>query len=257
MATRTRPEMHLVLSDQHIPFQDPGVESLTLEFIKEHQPDGIHLLGDVLDFYPLSRFDKDPQRLSQLQDDLDQGCDYLNEVRKRSQAPIIWSEGNHEDRLRRYLWRQAPELAGLKGMQFEELLRLQEFKVRWAPAMKPYKVGKLLFTHGSVVRKWSGMSAKAHHEKYGMNVIHGHTHRLGAFYHTTYESSYGSWENGCLCGLQPEYCISPDWQNGWSVVWFYGDYFHVEQVCVIDGQYVFHGGLRRLTAAARQPRRKS
>lgn len=256
MSLRTRPEMHLVLSDQHIPFQDPGVESLTLDFIREHQPDVIHLLGDVIDFYPLSRFDKDPQRHTQLQDDLDQACDYVNRIKARSKAKIIWSEGNHENRLKRYLWGRAPELANLRSLRYEELLRLEQFKITWAPSMKPYKVGKLLFTHGELVRKWSGMTAKGHFEKYGCCVIHGHTHRLGSFYHSSYENAYGAWENGCLCSLQPEYMVSPDWQNGWSVVHFYGDYFHVEQVCVIKGQYVYHGGLRRLSEAAKKHRPK-
>lgn len=253
---RTRPEMHLVLSDQHIPYQDPGVEALTLAFIKEHKPSAIHLLGDVLDFYTLSRFDKDPSREGNLQDDIDLACQYVARIRHETNVPIIWSEGNHEARLRKYLWQKAPELAGLRSMQLEELLRLRDFKVQWAGAMKPYKVGKLLFTHGDLVRRWSGQSAKAHHDKYGMNVILGHCHRLGSFYHTTYESSYGAWENGCLCSLKPEYCLSPDWQNGWSVVWFHGDFFHVEQVPVIDGQYVYHGELRKLTEAARRHRPK-
>lgn len=256
MAQRSRPEMHLVLSDQHIPYQDRGVESLTLDFIREHKPDAIHLLGDVLDFYTLSRFDKDPARSGQLQDDLDQGCDYINRIRRHTRAPLIWSEGNHENRLRRYLWGTAPALAGLRSLRFEDLLRLAEFKINWAPAMKPYKVGKLLFTHGELVRKWSGMTAKGHYEKYGCSVIHGHTHRLGSFYHSTYENSHGAWENGCLCELSPEYMVSPDWQNGWSVVWFYGDYFHVEQVCVSGGQYVYHGGMRKLTEAAAKHKRK-
>ena len=48
-------EMHVVLSDQHIPFQDPVLEDLTVDFLKEHKPTTIHLLGDVLDFYSLSR----------------------------------------------------------------------------------------------------------------------------------------------------------------------------------------------------------
>ena len=78
-------------------------------------------------------------------------------------------------------------------------------------------------------------------DKFGCNVIHGHTHRLGAHYHRTYGDMMGAWENGCLCTLDPEYVVKPDWQNGWSVVWFNGARFHVEQICVVDKQYVYHG----------------
>ncbi len=257
MASRTRPEMHLVLSDQHIPYQDKAVETLTLEFIGEHKPDVIHLLGDVIDFYTLSRFDKEPSRLTDLQNDIEDALLYIERIRNVSpKSRIIWSEGNHENRLRRFLWSRAPELSMLRSLQFAELFHLQDFDVEWVPANSPYHVGKLLFTHGDLVRKWSGASAKGHHEKYGCCVIHGHTHRLGSFYHTTLSGSHGAWENGCLCTLKPEYMISPDWQNGWSVVWFYGDVFHVEQVVVNNGSYVYHGGLRTIGSRSRRPARQ-
>jgi len=40
-----------------------------------------------------------------------------------------------------------------------------------------------------------------------------------------------------------EYVFSPDWQQGWSVVTYSGEFFHVEQVVVINGQYVWRGQL--------------
>ena len=247
MGKRTDPDMHLVLSDHHIPYQDKQVETLSLDFVAEHQPNTIHLLGDLVDFYTLSRFDKEPSRLSDLQSDLEAALAYLERLRIVSpKSRIIWSEGNHENRLKRYLWNKAPELSRLAQLQIPELFHLNDFNIEWVDSHHPYEVGKLLFTHGDLVRKWSGASAKGHHDKYGCCVIHGHTHRLGSFYHTTRAGSHGAWENGCLCTLTPEYMVSPDWQNGWSVVWFYGDFFHVEQVVVTNGSYVYHGGLRSI-----------
>ena len=248
-------EMHVVLSDQHIPFQDPVLEDLTIDFLKEHKPKVIHLLGDVLDFYSLSRFDKDPARLVTLQDELDGATRYFRRLRSVCpKARIIYSEGNHENRLRRYLWSQARALSNLRTLSFEELLGLDEFKIEWVDAHSPYKIGALLFIHGELVRRASGASAKGHMDKFGCNVIHGHTHRLGAHYHRTYSDMMGAWENGCLCTLDPEYAVKPDWQNGWSVIWFNGEQFHVEQVCVVDAQYVYHGKVykHRKTARARK-----
>ena len=245
--SKTRPEMHVVLSDQHIPHQDPIVEDLSIQFVKEHRPAVIHLLGDIMDFYPLSRFDKDPARIDDLQSDIDATIRYFQRLRSVApRAQIIYSEGNHEARLRKYLWSNAKELAGLSSMKFEKLTCLEEFKIKWVDSMHPYMVGKLLFIHGDLVRRWSAASAKGHYDKYGCCVIHGHTHRQGSFYHTTMGGTYGAWENGCLCSLKPEYCISPDWQNGWSTVWFADrGFFHVEQVCVVKGQYVYHGRLKQ------------
>lgn len=237
-------QMHVVLSDQHIPFQDPLIEDLTIEFLKEHKPKVIHLLGDILDFYSLSRFDKDPARKQSLQGELDGALKYFARLRKACpRARIIYSEGNHENRLRRYLWSQAQALSDLRSLTFEELLGLKEHRIEWVDASKPYRIGKLLFIHGELVRRHSGASAKGHMDKFGCNVIHGHTHRLGAHYHRTFDTMMGAWENGCLCDLNPEYATCPDWQNGWSVVWFRGDDFNVEQICVTNYEYVYHGKL--------------
>ena len=239
-------QMHVVLSDQHIPFHDPVIEDLTIEFLREHKPKVIHLLGDVLDFYSLSRFDKDPARKQSLQGELDDATKYFARLRNACpRARIIYSEGNHENRLRRYLWSQAQALSDLRSLTFEELLGLDKYRIEWVDASKPYRIGNLLFIHGELVRRNSGASAKGHMDKFGCNVIHGHTHRLGAHYHRTFDTMMGAWENGCLCDLNPEYATCPDWQNGWSVVWFHGDIFHVEQVCVTDHEYVYHGKLHK------------
>lgn len=245
--SKTRPEMHVVLSDQHIPYQDKTIEQMTLSFIKEHRPSAIHLLGDILDFYQLSRFDKDPARATRVESDLEDAQLYFNRIRKVApRTPIIYSLGNHEIRFRRFLHANAKELAGLDCLDFKKLLNLEHFNIKLVDEMHPYYVGKLLFTHGEVVRKWSGASARGNYEKFGGNVICGHVHRLGAFYHTTMEGSYGAWENGCLCTLKPEYMIAPDWQNGWSVVWKMANgYFHVDQICVDRYQYVYQGKLKR------------
>ncbi len=83
--------------------------------------------------------------------------------------------------------------------------------------------------------------------------MHGHTHRLGAFYHRDISDTYAAWENGCLCNLNPDYVTAPDWQHGWSVVWSHRDYFHVEQVAVVKGRYNYHGkvhGRKRLSPSA-------
>lgn len=238
--------MHVVLSDQHIPFQDPVLEQLSIDFLKEHKPKVIHLLGDILDFYSLSKYDKDPARLVTLQEELDGATKYFEKIRAACpKARIIYSEGNHENRLRRYLWSQARALSNLRTLSFEELLGLKKYKIEWVDSHSPYRIGNLLFIHGELVRRASGASAKGHMDKFGCNVIHGHTHRLGAHYHRTFDTMMGAWENGCLCVLDPEYAVKPDWQNGWSIVWFHGDNFHVEQVCVVGGEYVYHGKLHK------------
>jgi len=247
--------MGVVISDVHVPFQDKDVCKMLLEFIREHRPGTVHLLGDIGDFYSISRFQKDPARREDLQQDLDATRDFLREVRNAAPAArLIYSEGNHEFRLRKYLRTEAKALALLRALRLETLLDFKSLKIRYQAQDRPYRVGSLLFTHGQLARKWSGNSARGNFERFGCCVISGHTHRLGAFYHRDINDTYAAWENGCVCLLDPEYITAPDWQSGWSVVWSQWDYFHVEQVAVIKGQFNYHGkmyGRKRPSASAR------
>ncbi len=235
-------KMGIVLSDVHCPFQSNDVCNMALAFMREHKPSIIHLLGDISDFWSISRFVKDPARKEDLQSDLDDTRTFLWRVRDAApEARIIFSEGNHEFRLRRYLASEARALAMLDSLKLEKLLDFDKMKIQFRAHDKPYRVGSLLFTHGQLIRKWSAYTARAHFEKYGCCVIHGHSHRLGSFYHRDVKDTYVAYENGCLCGLNPDYCTAPDWQHGWSVVWSQKDYFHVEQVAIVKGRYCYHG----------------
>lgn len=241
MATKNN-KLGVVLSDVHLPFADATATKMAVDFIRDNKPSMIHLLGDLADFWSISRFDKDPERRLNLQEELDSVRDWLTELRDAApRAKIIYSEGNHEFRLRRYLRSEAKALAGLRSLTLESLLDFESLKIRFQPQDRPYRVGALLFTHGDLVSKWSAYSAKRHFDKYGCCVIHGHTHRLGAFYHTDINTTYGSWENGCLCSLKTDYISAPDWQTGFSTVWHSKDFFHVEQIALFNGRYNYHG----------------
>jgi len=197
--------------------------------------------------WSISRYDKDPMRRLNLQEELDSVRNWLGELREAApRAKIIYSEGNHEFRLRRYLRSEAKALAGLRALTLEKLLDFEKLKITWQPQDRPYRIGYLLFTHGQCCAKWSGASAKRHFERFGACTIHGHTHRLGAFYHTDLTNTYGCFENGCLCSLTPDYVTAPDWQHGFSVVWTERNgYFSVEQIAIVRGTYSYHGKVYR------------
>jgi len=232
----------LVLSDLHCPYHDVAVTKMVVDFIRAQRPQRIHLLGDQFDAWSLSKFDKDPTRKETLQDELDCVRDLLTEIRDAApKAKIIYSEGNHEYRLRKYLMSEAKGLAGLRSLALEKLLDFNTLRIRFQPMDRPYRIGHLLFTHGQFVSRWSGYSAKRHFERFGCCVIHGHTHRLGAYYHTDLSDTFAAFENGCLSTLTPDYMTAPDWQNGFSVVNHCKGFFSVEQVAVIHRQFCFRG----------------
>ena len=70
-------ETVLWVSDHHIPYQDNKVINGTIELAKDLQPDKIIFGGDIVDFYQVSSFDKNPERAFTFQKDLDKGYEML------------------------------------------------------------------------------------------------------------------------------------------------------------------------------------
>jgi predicted phosphodiesterase len=227
----------LNLSDIHIPYHDPFAWQLTLNIVAEVKPTKVNILGDALDFYQLSTFDKDPDQMKNggLQENLDQWFRMVRDMQRV--APIdceyTYLPGNHEDRLRRYLMRN-PELYGLEALKLSSLMRLEQLGIQYFEDEVQIIPGVLLGKHGSIVRKDSAMSARAEldRERYTYSVISGHTHRKGTYYVTTRTRTVKAVENGCLCLLNPDYIVGiPNWQQGFTMTThFGGEMFHIEDI---------------------------
>ena len=230
-----------ILSDLQIPFQDKRVLDLVLRGLKRIKPGGVVLNGDVVDCYELSEFDKNPLGQAGLEREVKEAKWLMGELQYIPER--WWLGGNHEDRLRRYLWKRATQFAGLDVLRFETLFGLDRAGFNWKPYGGTLKLGKLLVTHGSLVLKHSGWTGRAHFEKYGNSVLVGHTHRLGAYYRTNAKGVHAGYENGCLCRLDPEYVQYPDWQQGFSVVQVHeSGWFNVTQVPILKRRRFFYGG---------------
>ncbi|MEK7383157.1 MAG: hypothetical protein AAB262_07705, partial [Elusimicrobiota bacterium] len=132
----------LILPDTHIPFHDKRVVDRWLKHAAQLRPDGVDIIGDLLDCYCLSRFDKNPERKDSLQDELDQAHEFLREVRSvvGPKCDIRYTEGNHEQRLKRVLWGNCKALSGLRGLGIPQLLKLDELRVQWFPTGLPYRI---------------------------------------------------------------------------------------------------------------------
>ncbi len=198
--------------------------------MRQVKPDGIDILGDLLDCYTLSRFDKNPLRKTNIQEELDMARDFLETV--RSQAPpscdIRFSEGNHENRLKRVLWGRSKELAPIRGLTIPELLDLKRLGIKYYTPETPYRLdgpNGLWYLHGDLARKcnWSmtagGMGAKAVVQRVRGNIIMGHTHQMGYISFRGWDGLTEGYEVGCLCQFDMEYLVGvPQWQQGWAVV---------------------------------------
>lgn len=239
-------EYTVFINDVHIPYQDPKALRSAISLIRLLKPAHIKLVGDMLDFYQLSRFNADPNRLTKLQEDLDTLFLVLSEIREAApDAKIDYFEGNHEYRLTRYLW-EHPEICNLECMQINNLFRLDELDINWIPQSVTHEHHGIVVTHGEVVRKYGAYTARGMLERYGKSGISGHTHRQGATSYTNHSGSSTWWENFCLCTMKPEYLIgTPDWQQGLAVGEYNAvhDTFTIHQYPIIKGELQYHGFL--------------
>jgi predicted phosphodiesterase len=217
----------LVGGDFHVPYHDPFAVGAFLSAIRQLKPSAVHLLGDLIDFYPLSSHQRNPNLRSSLPDELAAVRRLIRSVRRAAgpETIIVAHGGNHEGRGPGYLSRVAPELAELLALSIPHLLKLGESDVHYRPIEKPYSLarGRLILTHGTLVRTHSAYTARALLERFGCSVLHGHTHRMGAHYRSVWGRTMGAWENGCLCRLDATPSNSytkgmPNWQQGFSII---------------------------------------
>jgi len=249
----------LLYGDTHFPNQDDRALSIVGQIAAALKPDVLVHMGDLLDCYLLSRFDKNPERMESLQDEINMARQHLAQMRLLTpNSQFILLEGNHCDRLRRTLWNlegTAKALTSLtnfrKSLTWPSLLGLSELGVTFAPydgaQSKQKFLPKWILKHGTIIRKFSGYTARGEMEKYGRSGASGHTHRLGAHFHQDHNGNHCWVETGCTCSLNPEYMVDPDWQQGCVVLTFEPTTgaFQAEPIYIHNGLAVWRGRVYR------------
>lgn len=106
---------------------------------------------------------------------LEDGCEYLQ------------LEGNHEDRLRRYVWGNAREIAQMvyivpEMLGFKELNKLRAVSFKWHPIgnYKSCRIGDTILHHGHFFNEHVAVNNL---KRYPEKLITGHTHRLQLAYY--------------------------------------------------------------------------
>jgi predicted phosphodiesterase len=215
----------MVTSDYHIPFEDKKAVNVMLKYAKHYKPNVFVINGDFVDFYRVSKYDKNPDRKETIQDELDLAEAYLKQINtvlpKKTEKYYLYS--NHEGRLEQFLWRN-PELYGLKILKIENLLNLKEYGFKFIGGSYDYwkndnghlQLGEVLIMHGdnrlngASTSKYAGYSAKNTMYSLQKSVVLGHTHRMAIVNHTSpYNRLYGI-EGGHLS--QPT--GTANWQQG-------------------------------------------
>ena len=243
----------VIASDVQWPYINHAADQAFNEFLKDFKPDIFVMNGDGIDFPSISDFDRDPVRLTDLATDVKTyKSDYLMVKTKilPKNCTKHYNAGNHEDRLRRYLWRKAPQLAGLNGMNLESILELPQNGWSYTEYHNPINrsgrlgidINGLLIVHGYQVRKHSAESARAAYTQFGGSGVIGHTHRVGTYIHRDYRGTYQWLEGGCFCKLEPDYAPSPDWCNGFVAGYIFdNNRFDIHPVPIVHDKFVWEG----------------
>lgn len=225
-----------IASDVHFPYQD---DKAVKRFVTEcflNQPDIIVLNGDIMDFYKLSRFSKDPEGRNP-KEEIEMCRDFLKDLRESCPDSLIYyTIGNHETRLEKYVLDKAPEIACLVDNVFE-IIKVNDYKVIGCSSLLINDT--FMLKHGTRLGNKSGLSAIKELEAHYLSGATGHTHRLCKF--TTRKSGkrFVWFETGCLCDLNPEYCILPDWQQGFVKLEFVkGKLKHSKIIEIENGEIV-------------------
>jgi len=232
----------LVLSDVHFPYHDEEALGSAIQYGIQEQVNTILLNGDILDFYQLSRFDKDPSK-PKMKTELEQGRWFMKALRTAfPKARIYYKIGNHEDRLEKWLRLKAPEWLGMEEFELKMLLRFGENQIQLIDSDATIKAGNLNIIHGHEYMGGGTVNpARNLYLKAKASTICGHFHRKSEF--TTRDinnSIQGAWTTGCLCELYPEYMKGhTDWVHGFAVVKVNKDgTFSVDNKMIIEGNVV-------------------
>lgn len=206
----------VVASDFHVPYQDKKAVLSFISYCKGVQPDIIVINGDLVDMYMLSRFAKGEGRNPM--SEIEEARNILSELREACPSTKIhYVIGNHEQRLEKTILTKAPELASLIEDIFS-IFKLDDIGVIGCGSLTLND--NFVFKHGTLLGNKSGLSAIKEMENAYLSGATGHTHRLAKYIARKAGRKFVWLETGCLCSMEPEYMLNPNWQQGFAMIQF-------------------------------------
>lgn len=230
-----------VISDVHIPFHDLPTLRLFIKECKQRGAVGVLLNGDIMDFYHASDHLRDPS-LPALKRELNAGKAFISWLREAlPRVRIVYRDGNHEERLKHYLYRKAPELSDLDEIRLPHLLRFSSYGIEYVTDRRLVMVGKLPVIHGHEYK--TGVSAPVNparglYLRAKQSAMVSHHHNPSKHTERTVTGKpIVTWSIGCACGLKPFYFPYNSWSHGFAFVELAKDgQFHVDNLSVENGK---------------------
>lgn len=230
-----------ILSDIHFPYHSEIAVEVALEHsYKVGAMDWLVLDGDIMDFYGLSRWNKNPTA-RRMDEELAMAREFISELSKYYKK-IVFKAGNHERRFEIYLHVNAPEFAGLKCLTLASLMEAEKNNIQMVGAQQIMHVGDYLtIAHGhelaggnSPVNPARGAFMKAKD-----NIIVGHHHKPSEHVETNIRDKViSTFSLGCLCDLKPPYAPVNGYVHGFANMRVEGNDFEVDNHRITDNYKV-------------------
>jgi predicted phosphodiesterase len=247
-----RDKIYVVMSDVHIPYQSVAGCRAVCDLMKDLQPDGIVLNGDILDLIELSRHSSasvaklEGRRINASFKAANKQLDEWQAAAGPQCTDNHFIDGNHEDRLAR--WLATGDNAVWIGDEATDIgLRLglaaRGFQYHKGYPEAHIRLGHLVVTHG----RWTSKYAAATHlDRYRKSVLVGHCHTPGVHYGPGLDNQQVGIVTGHLADINSEamkYAPVPNsWRQGFAVVALEPNgLFHVQPVNFVEGCFYFGG----------------
>jgi len=228
-----------IISDIHVPYHSLEALTCAIKYLKEEKIDALIMLGDVFDFYGLSRHEKEKD-MRDVPREIEMGRNFLQKIRDIFPLiPIYYKMGNHENRWQRYLNEQAEEFSQLHEMQFEYFFRLDKLNMTFIPDWQGIEIADLLLLHGHEVMAGGMNPSQSTFNKTFCNTIIGHVHRTTS---TTKKNGFKEFFHthsiGCLTQLSPKYYPFAQHNHGFALVEINNGKTKVSNIMIKDGKIV-------------------
>ena len=230
----------LVLSDIHIPYHSIDALTAAFDYAKKEKPDAILLNGDVLDFFQLSKFERDPKARS-FAHELAGFKDFMEVLNNTFNAQVYYKMGNHCERYEHFLWRRAHEIVGVEEFEFSNIIKARANGIEIIKDKRVIKAGDLNIIHGhefgggifSPVNVARGLFMRGK-----VSAMQGHSHQTSEHTETDMNGKLvTTWSVGCLCELNPAYRpLANKYNHGFAIVDIDGSNFEVRNKRILKGQ---------------------
>lgn len=248
----------VVMPDVQAPLHDAKLVGKFVEFLRDFQPDELAQVGDFTDSTAISRWvrGKRGEYANDLQYGFDVSMDILDDIRCVFDGRFRIVRSNHDDRLELYIEGCAPGLA-LRDLTFENQLRLDDFEVEFVrDGVVELVKGEWIMGHGDEgsLSPQAGKTAFGlAKNKFGVNVVCGHTHRAGITsesygYNGKITRSLTGFEVGHFMDLeQADYLRkkggAANWQQAFGILETIHGKTFAHPIQVHDGFFSFEGVL--------------